>query len=241
MATDHHHTYFDSEMKLLHKLTVLLVLSFCVPSTQAQTPLPPHEDQQLWSEVQIIKPLKDDKDLIIIGVLRFGREVQRPVDERIGGGIAFKLNRYLMLMPTYLYVDQQPYEGSRVSEHRLIINLTGKIGLGKLTITNRNLLERRVRHNSPDFTMYRNRLQIDHPARLGKFQFKPFLADEVFYSTQIGASGMQGWFRNRISAGIIKQISKRLTAEFFYLNQQDGNSRPGNIHAIGTQFRIYID
>jgi Protein of unknown function (DUF2490) len=217
------------------------VLSFCIPSTQAQTPLPPQEDQQLWSEVQIIKPLKDDKDLIIIGVLRFGREVQRPVDERIGGGIAFKLNRYLMLMPTYLYVDQQPYEGSRVSEHRLMINLTGKIGLGKFTFTNRNLLERRVRHNSPDFIVYRNRLQIDHPARLGKFQFKPFLADEVFYSTQIAASGRQGWFRNRISAGIIKQISKRLNAEFFYLYQHDGSSRPGNVHAIGTQFRIYLD
>jgi Protein of unknown function (DUF2490) len=229
------------EMKLLHKWVILLVLSFCVPHTQAQTPLPPREDQQLWSEAQIIKPLKDDRDLIIIGVVRFGREFRRPVDERIGGGVAFKLNKYLTLMPTYLYVDQQPFEGSRISEHRLILNLTGKIGLGKLTFTNRNLLERRVRHNSRDFTMYRNRLQIDHPARLGKFQFKPFLADEVFYSTQTGTLGRQGWFRNRISAGIIKQISKRLNAEFFYLYQHDGISRPGNIHAIGTLFRIYLD
>jgi Protein of unknown function (DUF2490) len=241
MATDHHHTYLDSEMKLLNKWTVLLVLSFCVPHTQAQTPLPPGDDRQIWTEAQIIKPLKDDKDLIIIGVMRFGREVRRPVDERIGGGIAFKMNRYMTLTPTYLYVDQQPYEGLRINEHRLIINLTGKIRLGKLTLTDRNQLERRVRHNSRDFTMYRNRLQIDHPARLGKFQFKPFLADEVFYSTQTGTLGRQGWFRNRISAGIIKQISKRLNAEFFYLYQHDGISRPGNIHTIGTLFRIYLD
>jgi uncharacterized protein DUF2490 len=228
-------------MKFLHIWFVLLVLSFSLPHIQAQTPLPPREDRQFWAETQIIKPLKDDKDLIIIGVLRFGREVRRPVDERIGGGIAFKMNRYMTLTPTYLYVDQQPYQGIRINEHRLILNLTGKIRLGKLTLTDRNLLERRVRHNSRDFTMYRNRLQIDYPARLGKFQFKPFLADEVFYSTQAGIGVRQGWFRNRISAGIIRQISKRLNAEFFYLYQHDGLSRPGNVHAIGTLFRIYLD
>jgi Protein of unknown function (DUF2490) len=228
-------------MKLLRIWIILLALSFFLPHTQAQPPLPPREDRQFWSETQIIKPLKDDRDLIIIGVVRFGREFQRPVDERIGGGIAFKLNKYLTVMPTYLYVDQQPYEGTRISEHRLIFNLTGKIALGKFTLTDRNLLERRVRHKSRDFTMYRNRLQIDHPARLGRFQFKPFLADEIFYSTQAGPYGRQGWFRNRIAAGIIKQFGKRLNAEFFYLYQSDGISRPGNIHAIGTLFRIYLD
>jgi hypothetical protein len=228
-------------MKLLRIWVVLLVLSYCSLHVQAQSPSPPRDDRQIWTETQIIKPLTDDKDLIIIGVLRFGREFRRPVDERIGGGVAFKLNKYLTLMPTYLYVDQQPYEGSRISEHRLIINLTGKIGVGKLTFTNRNLVERRVRHKSRDFTMYRNRLQIDHPARLGRFQFKPFLADEIFYSTQTGTSSRQGWFRNRISAGIIRQINKRLNAEFFYLYQHDGISRPGNIHAIGTVLRIYLD
>ena len=228
-------------MKLLHIWAVLLLLSCCFANTQAQTPLPPREDKQFWSETQIIKPLTDDKDLIIIGVVRFGREIQRPVDERIGGGVAFKLNKYLTLMPTYLYVDQQPFEGNRISEHRLILNLTGKIGLGKLTFTNRNLIERRVRHNSRDFTMYRNRLQIDHPARLGRFHFKPFLADEIFYSTQPGTKGRLGWFRNRISAGIIKQINRSLNAEFFYLYQHDGTSRPGNIHAVGTLIRIYLN
>jgi Protein of unknown function (DUF2490) len=228
-------------MKLLHKWVVLLVLSYCVPHTQAQTPLPPREDRQFWSEAQIIKPLTDDKDLIIIGVLRFGREFQRPVDERIGGGVAFKLNRYLTLMPTYLYVDQQPFEGRRTSEHRLVFNLTGKIGLGKLTFTDRNLLERRVRHGTPDFTVYRNRLQIDHPARFGTFEFKPFLAGEIWCSTQSGTQGRQGWFRTRISPGIIKQFSKRFSAEFFYLYQRDSINRPGNIHAIGTVLRIYLN
>ncbi len=229
-------------MKLLCIWVIVLMLPFRFPHAQAQTPLlPPREDRQFWGETQITKPLTDDKDLIIIGVLRFGREVHRPVDERIGGGVAFKMNKYVTLMPTYLYVDQQPFEGSRIREHRLIFNLTGKIGLGNFTFTDRNLLERRVRHGTPDFTVYRNRLQVDHPARIGTFQFKPFLAGEIFHSTQAGADGSQGWFRKRYSAGIMRQFSKRFNAEVFYLYQQDSISRPGNIHAVGTLFRVYLN
>lgn len=205
----------------------------------AQTP-PPEDDNQLWGEVQLIKALDKKHDLIIIGVLRIGQYLKRPVDERIGAGWAFKPNKYLTLMPTYIYVDQQPFPGRRINEHRLIMNVTGKFNLGKFLFTDRNLYERRVRHDSRDFTMYRNRLQIDHPLKIGSFEFKPFVADEVFYSTQQGSSGRQGWFRNRISAGIIKQFSERLNAEFFYLRQQDGIQRPGDVHAVGTLVRVFL-
>ena len=206
----------------------------------AQTAAPPRDDQQFWNETQFIKPLTKNKDLIVIGVLRVGRDWERPVDERIGTGVAFKLNKHLTLQPTYFYVDQQPYAGFRIREHRLIMNATGKATLGGFTFTDRNLLERRVRHTTRDFTVYRNRLQLDHPVRLGAFAFKPFLANEIWYSTQTGSAGQLGWFRNRISAGIIKQFNRHFNAEIFYLRQDDGKSRPGNVHAVGTLFRVYL-
>lgn len=206
----------------------------------SQTPPPPQDDNQIWSEVQLIKALDKKYDLIIIGVLRVGQDFKRPVDERIGAGLAFKPNKYLILMPTYIYVDQQPFPGRRIHEHRLIMNITGRFNLGKFLFTDRNLIERRTRHDSRDFTVYRNRLQIDYPAKIGSFEFKPFVADEVFYSTQQGTAGRQGWFRNRISVGIIKQFSERLNAEFFYLRQNDGNQRPGDVHAVGTLVRVFL-
>lgn len=219
---------------------LMVVLWLAALPVFAQTTAPPREDQQFWNETQFIKSLTKNKDLIVIGVLRIGRDWQRPVDERIGTGVAFKLNKYLMLQPTYFYVDQQPYAGFRIREHRLILNATGKASLGGLTFTDRNLLERRVRHTTRDFTVYRNRLQVDYPIQIGSFKFKPFLADEVWYSTQTVGTEQLGWFRNRISIGIIKQINDRFNAEFFYLRQDDGKARPGNIHALGTLFRIYL-
>jgi hypothetical protein len=162
------------------------------------------------------------------------------VDERLGVALAFKVNPHLTLAPTYLYVDQQPFPGRRIREHRLVLNVTGKVTLGRVTFTDRNLFERRVRQHSTDFLVYRNRLQIDRPVQLGTFRFKPFLADELWYSTQPGTKGRQGWFRNRLSTGLGKQINDSFYAEVFYLYQQDGVSRPGNLHALGTLFRVTL-
>lgn len=230
--------------RLLRQSFFLAALTGTGDAVYAQTAEPPRDDQQSWHETQLIAPLGKQTDLVIIGVLRMGRDFSRPVDERIGAGIAFKVNKYLTLMPTYLYVDQQPFAGRRISEHRLIVNVTGKFKLGELTFTDRNLIERRARHSSRDFTVYRNRLQIDHPVNIGSFHFKPFIADEVWYSTQPRAAGgppnQLDWFRNRISAGIIKQFGERFQAEFFYLRQHDGISRPGDVHALGTLFRVYL-
>ena len=205
----------------------------------SQTVLP-RDDKQFWSETQVIKPAGKNKELIVIGVLRTGRDFARPVDERIGAGLNFKLNKHLSIIPTYVYVDQQPYDGRRIQEHRLILNATVKFNAGAFALMDRNLLERRVRHSSADFTVYRNRLQIDHPAKIGSFKFKPFIADEIWYSTQTSNAKTLGWFRNRISAGIIKQFGERFSADIFYLRQNDGVSFPGNVHAIGTLFKIYL-
>lgn len=176
----------------------------------------------------------------MIGVLRIGRDWKRPVEERIGAGWALKPNKYVMVMPTYLHVEYQPFPGRIIHEERLVLNVTGKFTAGQWTFTDRNLFERRVRPGSPDFNVYRNRLQIDHPARIGRFKFKPYVADEFWYSTQRDAIGRLGWFRNRISVGIIRQLNERLTGEIFLLYQHDGRSRPGNIPAVGTLFRYTL-
>lgn len=204
----------------------------------AVTPLT--EDHQFWNEFQLVKHTGKKTDLVLIGVLRIGRDWARPVDERVGVGYAFKLNKYLTVMPTYLHVEYQPYPTRIIHEERLVLNVTGKASLGKFTFTDRNLIERRVRPSVKDFTVYRNRLQIDHPAHVGHFAFKPYVADEVWHSTQTGARGEFGWFRNRISVGVIKQLTEHLSGDIFVLYQSDGISRPGNIPVVGTLFRYTL-
>jgi hypothetical protein len=218
----------------------LLFWLSCGLTSLAQTVTPPHDDQQSWNEFQLLKPLTKTKDLIIIGVLRIGRGFERPTDERIGAAVVFKLHKHLTLVPTYLHVTQQPYPGRRVHEHRLILDANLKFSLGQFNFTDRNRYERHARHDSRDFTEYRNRLQIDHPARVGAFQFRVYVADEVFYSTQATDTSRRNWYRNRVGVGAFKQFTERFYGELFYLHQNDGVSRPGNIHALGTLFRVSL-
>jgi hypothetical protein len=198
-------------------------------------PANPQDDIQFWNEAQVVTPLHERVDLLMIGVLRFGRNVTHPVDERAGAGLAFKPHRSLTVTPTYLYTAQQPAEGRKNFEHRLILNVTGRFSLGKFNFTDRNLIEFRVRHALNDIRVYRNRLQVDYPVKLGDFGFRVFVADEIFHGLRPGA-----WDRNRVAAGLLKQFSPRTYAEFFYLRQNDGRSRPGDVHAFGTLFRFTL-
>jgi Protein of unknown function (DUF2490) len=223
----------------LKLLAVIFSIIFCIiccgaPSFAQNVIDDQREDTQFWNETQIIIPMRDRADLMFFGVLRVGRDLARPVDERGGVGVALKANRFLTIIPTWLYVAQQPTATSKNIEHRLVFNATFKFGLGKFAFTDRNLIERRLRNGRDDFTMYRNRLQIDHPVSLGSFKFRVFVADEAWYDSLRDA-----WVRNRASAGIIKQISRHITAEVFYLRQNDGFARPGDAHVIGTLFRLY--
>jgi hypothetical protein len=229
----------------LRTLLLLAIFTFGgafpgVRGAHAQTVTPPREDQQFWNETQIIKRLDAKHDLIFTGVIRLGRGFRRPVDERAGIGVSFKLKPYLTVTPTYTHVEYQPYAGLFIHEERLILNVTAKASLGKFVFTDRNLLERRVRPSSPDFTVYRNRLQLDHPWRIKNWEFRPFVADEIWYSTQPRSAGRFGWFRNRISAGIIKQFNEKFAGEFFVLKQHDGVFRPGNVIVAGTLFRYTL-
>jgi hypothetical protein len=104
------------------KLIAVFILIFCrfTPS-YAQTVIDDQrEDTQFWNETQIIFPMRDRVDLMLFGVLRIGRDLARPVDERGGAGVAFKTNRFLTVIPTWLYIAQQPTATSKNIEHRPI-------------------------------------------------------------------------------------------------------------------------
>lgn len=217
----------------------LIGLFICAQTAVAQSP--PHDDDQEWNDIQITKPLTTSRDLVFSGQVRLGREFRHAVEEQLGAAIAFKVNRHLTLAPGYSYVSQQPYAGRVINQHRVGFTATAKFTWREFTVTSRNQLEQRMTVANADSTVYRPRLMLDHPAQLGSFKFKPFIWDELRYSSLKQASGDRlGWFRNRLALGINKQFTPHLAMDFFYLRQRDAFSRPGNIHAGGVSLRILL-
>lgn len=179
--------------------------------------------------------LKPKMDLVLIGVTRFGRNISRPVNERIGGGVSFKRGKYVTLLPFYLHVASQPTMNSHSTEDRITLEATIKFPAGRFTIGDRNRLEFHLHNPRPNFTQYRNRLQIEHPVELGKVKFTGFVADEVFYDSIAAA-----WIRNRVYLGMSRKVNKHFTLDLYYVRQNDGRSHPGDINALGTTFKFHL-
>jgi hypothetical protein len=218
------------KLRWLQAAFSLLLLSLGTASAQSR---PSRSDVQSWNDVQVSVALNKTIDFVLLGTLRIGRNLHRPVDERVGLGFSFKAGKYLTFAPNYLHITTQPFKGRSVYENRLSFPAIIRFPAGQFTVSDRNLFERRLRHPGGDSTRYRNKLQVDHPIGDKNKKLNFFVADEVFYDWSFNA-----WVRNRFSVGINKALNKHVTTDLYYLRQNDGHSVPGDIHVIGTLWRI---
>lgn len=220
--------------------SVVFALLFCAANSSfaqpAPSPTPPQDDVQNWNEVQFIVPLSPRLELTFTGQLRIGRDLTRPVSERGGASLDLSAGEYLSFSAGYLYVASQPFAGQKDYENRLLFSGTVRLPpLRRFTISNRNLVEVRLRNSRANSTRYRNRVQVDRPVEIRGFRLGLFASDEVFYDFSLNR-----WSRNRFSAGVSRRFSDRYTGDVYYLRQNDGFSRPGDLHIIGTTLRVHF-
>jgi len=192
-------------------------------------------DNQLWNDVQVAVPLTKNIDFNMLGTLRLGRDISRPVDERLGTGFTFRFGQHLQIAPNYLYIGMQPFRNRRVWESRLSLPVTLRFDVDKFRISDRNTFERRIRRPGINSTRYRNRLQVEHPVGTKEWGLSLYVADEVFYDWSVDR-----WVRNRFTVGGTKVFNKHFTQDIYYMRQNDGVSIPGDLNVIGTILRIKL-
>lgn len=219
-----------SRLTLLLFFPCYLCLSVATASAQVD-----HTDNQQWNEVQFAIPLTGTTDFNVLGTLRFGRNITRPVYERLGLGATFRLRKYLSVSPNYSYIGTQPIKDRRNWESRLSLPVTLRFNAGEFRISDGNVFERRIRHPGGNSTRYRNKFQVEHPLGAKDWRLSWFVSDEVFYDWAIDR-----WVRNRFSLGVIKVYNKHFTQDLFYLRQNDGVSVPGDLNAFGTTLRVRL-
>jgi hypothetical protein len=170
-----------------------------------------------------------------------------PVDERAAIGFDFKTppifkklpDLKFRISPSYLYQAAQPAEGRKSYESRFNIAGTAEYKPGNFKLADRNQVERRFRNSQPDSTRYRNRFGVEYETKFRARKLIGYARDEVFYDWSVN-----DWVRNRFSVGTILTFLRdegRYSSEVYYLRQNDGGSRPGDLHVIGTLFKIRVD
>lgn len=221
---------------MLNRRIALLSLMLLATSAVAQTTNGVAEtDVQNWNDVQFIVPVSKKVDFLLTGTLRLGDHVTEAVDERFGAAFNYKLNSALTLGVWGFGREARPPNGRREHETRLTLAATYQKPIGKFTLSDRNWFERRWREPQIDGWRYRNRLRLEHPFEINKAKFNWIVSDEVFYDWSL-----HDWVRNRVAFGASHTFSKHFTLELYYMRQNDGRTRPGDLHIIGTVWRIKL-
>lgn len=220
-------------MKKIQLVFSLLTVLVCAALASAQSV--PEKDTQSWNDIQVTIPMGKKVDFVINGTIRLGDNLSAAVDERWGAGFNYKPNKYLTLSQSYFTRAARPPNGRRETETRLTLGATLQNTFGKFTVSDRNGVERRWRSPQVDSWRYRNRLRVEHPFSINKTKFNWFISEEVFYDWSV-----DDWVRNRIAAGANHAFNKHFTGELYYLRQNDGRSRPGDVHVIGTALRFKL-
>ncbi len=226
-------------MKIIISIAAIFL---CSVSAFSQT-IPIDNDIQIWNDTSVSFPLiksknKEGKEFerlsfSINGILRFGRNVSRPVDERIGVGFNYRINKYFSLAPDIFYRGTQPFKGRRDYETRFRFAVVLENKWKHFSIANRNQIEYRMRNSRQDSVRYRNRFRFNYSLIKAKTElFTPFISDEVFHDFQVKA-----WTRNEFFVGIGKKFNNNFSTDIYYLFAKD-RSFPKTINGIGVSLKF---
>jgi hypothetical protein len=221
-----------NQSKVLFSLIAVVVCVIAVGKAQSQIP---KTDNQSWNDVQVTIPLSKRTEFVLQGTLRLGDNLTDPVDGRWGIRFNHTLEKHVILQMLYFHREAKPPKGVSEYEDRLTIGANFRLPIQKFTLTTRNWFERRWREPQRDAWRYRNRIQLEHPFKIGEMKFVWQVSDEFFYDWSL-----HRWPRNRFAAGVSHTFNKHLTLDTFYMRQNDGFTRPGDLNIIGTTWRIKL-
>lgn len=217
-------------------LSVSILVVYCDGSVcEEPEDSKPRSDTQFRGEVELSVPLYEELYLVLGADLRLARvEENRFVRGEIGVLYDYEVNDYLSLVPRYRYRATDEFEGESEEEHRFSINGIARLHFKRLTVSDYNLFEWRLRE-SGDETRYRNRLRLGYLIEAAGQELEVFVSDEVYYEWS-----EQAWTRNRFKVGLGKALTDQLSAELYYMKQIDKSDRPNDIDVLGVDIEIEI-
>lgn len=186
----------------------------------------PHQDFETRTDFNAAHHLNKTTNFLVGAGLHFSGDQGHVVYREFSTGLAYRWDGYLTFEPYYQYSFSDEPAGRFQSENRLafaaIVGRTWK----HWKASDRNLGERRYFGNKRAWR-YRNRLEFLHPVRIKHRILSVFVWDEVSYSSRA-----RRWYRNRAALGAGRKLSGSMSVQVYYLHQNDGFSRPGDLDGI---------
>lgn len=217
--------------RYLLKLTVCGLLSTLAAAQT--TSVPDDYDVQSWNDATFTLAVKPKLDLYFPFTLRFGKNVTRLNEGRLGAGLVIKPHKGFSITPIYTFIRARNSAGIFKTENRLSLGLVYRFPTNGFGLSHRSQFEYRIRASGNSWR-YRPSITFekDLPEDVAP-GVKLYVTEEPFYD-----SVSDRFSRNRLTVGVNRSINKSLSLDLYYLRQDDNFSRPGLIHVIGTGWKV---
>ncbi len=213
---------------------LLLIGAVAFTSIDAQT-LQPQDDIQSWDELQVTVPLSGQFDFFTSVAGRFGKNITRLNDARYTIGYTWKAHKSFSVSPFYTFIRVRNSSGRFRNEHRIQLRGVYRFLIKSFGLSHRSQFEWRLRRPANTWR-YRPSLTFEKeiPEKfIQKAKF--YITEEPFYD-----SATKKFSRNRFTVGITKTLTKSLSVDLYFMRQNDGFSRPGDLSVIGTTWKVKL-
>jgi len=212
------------------------MIAFLAAGSLAQAPtIQAHDDFQSWNDVHLTVPMSKHVDFYTRLTMRFGKNVSRLNDGRFAIGFILKPTRSLSITPFYWYINARNAVSQFRIENRLNLAVNYVFPIKRFGVSHRSTFERRLQQ---PVNSWRYRAQLTFEKKIPEKvipKAKFFMSDEVFYD-----SVLNRFSRNRFAIGINRTINPHLSLDIYYMRQNDGFARPGDLNVIWTAWKIKV-
>jgi hypothetical protein len=225
-------------------LVILFLSYFFISPVFAQV----RQDAGMWTTFSIQHPLNKKISLVIDEEFRLRENYQRINLFYTNVGIDYKLNKFLKISPTYRIIQKKRLDGNYSFRHRLMIDVTAKKKIKKITLSERFRYQIEVQdfYTSKKGTLPEQylRLKTDVKYDIGN-RITPYYSIEFRYQIRNprgdGPLFDNGFHRVRNVLGAEYEINKKNSINLYYLFQTEFNiSTPESIYILGIGYSLTI-
>jgi hypothetical protein len=202
----------------------------------------------MWATFTIQHPLTKKINLVIDQEFRLKENYQRINLFYTNVGVDYKFNKSIKISPTYRTIQKKRLDGSYSYRHRLMLDVTLKKKLNKIT------LSERIRYQIEVQDLYTSRKgKLEEQFLRFKTDVKYSLSDRItpYFSCELryqirsprgdGPAYNNGFHRIRNVFGFEYQLNKKNSVNLYYLVQSEFNiSTPESIYILGIAYSLTI-
>lgn len=191
-------------MKLLKVVIALLVtVVFLIPNADVFA-----GDSKYYSGYALKHKLSGQWDIFFTPELRFKNDMGTFYYYYLRGGATLHADKHLDMSLAYRYLQTKDSKGEWDNSDGRYIELIviPKTTLAGFNLSDANKVEYRMLENARDRWVYRNLATIAYPAKIGDFEFTPYVSNEVYYDFEIEKFNL-----NETTLGVTKKISPNLS------------------------------